>query len=235
MIQLHGQRFGKLVVVEEGPRGNGVSRQSRRWWCVCDCDHKRCLVAQSDLRVGKQVSCGCHRNQKARDKATHGMSGTEEYTTWILIKRRCYNPSDADYKDYGGRGIVVCDRWLHDFGAFYKDMGSRPSRNHSIDRRNTNGNYDPDNCRWATPTEQARNKRTSVRHSYNGQSLTIAEWSEVTGIPYSILRSRISNGWNPVVAITTPWVPSNYGRQTNRTTLSMPSRSDFPEPQLQLC
>lgn len=216
MIQLHGQRFGKLVIVEEGPRGNGTTRQARRWWCDCDCGHNYCLVAQSDLIAGKQVSCGCHKKQKSRERAIHGMALSPEYTAWCNMKTRCYNTTEEGYKDYGGRGIIVCEQWVNNFAQFYFDMGPRPGSTYSVDRIEVNGNYEPHNCRWATPAEQARNKRASVRYSYNGQSLTLAEWSEVMGMPYSILRSRVSNGWNPVVAITTPWVPSNFGRKTNR-------------------
>jgi hypothetical protein len=97
---------------------------------------------------------------------THGMHNTPEYRTWTGMKERCYNPSADSYKNYGGRGITVCDRWRDDFPAFYADMGPRPSENHSLDRRDTDGNYEPENCRWATRSEQQKNKRPMQRKTH---------------------------------------------------------------------
>lgn len=121
----------------------------------------------------------------------HGMKNTPEHNTWVRIRQRCNNPSNADYPSYGGRGIKVCERWDNSFKAFYEDMGDRPTK-HSINRIDNNGHYEPSNCEWATDKAQARNKRNSVYHTIDGVTKTFAEWCEMNSLRPTTVRSRMN-------------------------------------------
>lgn len=125
----------------------------------------------------------------------HGMHKSPEHRAWAKMKDRCCNPRSQTYARYGGRGIRVCRRWRSSFKNFFADMGPRPSPDHSIDRIDNDGNYCPENCRWATRNEQNSNKRTSVFLQHDGMRLTVAEWSKRLGIEYQTLRYRIASGW----------------------------------------
>lgn len=159
-LDLTGQRFGSLVAVS---RADDVldSRGVRKgyWNCVCDCGNTT-VVPASDLVRGHTKSCGHRRGE------FHGLSKTPMYFVWKTMKQRCYNPNDKKYKDYGARGISICDEWLQSFGAFH-DWAEQNGyqRGLSIDRINVDGNYEPSNCRWATDVEQANNKRPRSSHA----------------------------------------------------------------------
>lgn len=122
----------------------------------------------------------------------HRKTGTPEHLAWINIKRRCYNQKNASYPAYGGRGIVMCDRWKNDFLAFLDDMGSRPSDQHSIDRIDVNGNYEPGNCRWAVNSTQCNNKRNNVMLTHEGKTQTLSQWAKELGINVDTLWRRIN-------------------------------------------
>ena len=120
------------------------------------------------------------------------------------MNRRCGNPKDAAYRHYGGRGITVCDRWRDSFDAFIADMGKRPSRTHSIDRIDNDRGYSPENCRWATRAQQARNKRSSRYLTVGDRTMVAVDWSRETGLSISTITGRLKRGWSPERAISTP-------------------------------
>lgn len=183
-LQLKGQRFGRLIAIEIA----GKQRKMNTWRCICDCGNETITTA-TRLKSGKTRSCGCLAGER------HGMAGTRTYRIWGLMKDRCNNPKSRVYAWYGGRGIKVCDRWNDSFSAFFEDMGECPP-NLSIDRIDPNGHYEPNNCRWATDIEQARNTRTNRILTIDGQSKTVAEWSEITGISTSTIHRRLVLGWS---------------------------------------
>lgn len=199
-LDLKGQRFGKLVVVRESDSRNGRAY----WVCKCDCGNEK-TVATSKLRNGNTRSCRCLSRELAGDRVrTHGLSKTPEHDVWKGIRQRCNNPSDGKYRYYGGRGIKLCSRW-NDFRLFIEDMGRRPSADHQIDRINVDGHYEPSNCRWADRSTQANNKRNNYRITYNGQTMTLHEWANLTGIPAATIRARVDvYKWPVEKALTLP-------------------------------
>ena len=205
---LSGQRFGKLIAV----RDIGKNIRGRVWLCVCDCGQETKSVA-AYLKNGHKKSCGCLHAESAKiageKQRTHGHTTKErkphasEYNTWASMKARCTNQKTHSYKRYGGRGIKVCDRWL-DFSNFYADMGPKPSPKHSLERLDTNGNYEPENCVWADAFQQA-STRTNVRSiTAFGKTMTSAAWERETSVPSSVIRHRIDSGWDVHAALTTP-------------------------------
>lgn len=141
-------------------------------------------------------------------KTKHGESitgkKTAEYQTWERMKNRCHNANATHYPYYGGRGIVVCDRWRDDFSAFLADMGRRPSASHSIDRIDNDGPYSPENCRWATRSEQMRNNRNTRWVEFNGERRTVSEWSAITGLNETTIAARLDRGCTAEQALTNP-------------------------------
>jgi hypothetical protein len=192
-----GQKSGRLTVLA---RAGSDRHQNALIRCVCDCGKTSTLRA-SAFRTGKTQSCGCLRLERSiaatkKSNTRHGMKRTPEYRTWGHMRGRCLNPSDRDWPDYGGRGIVICERWLNSFEAFSQDMGLRPTPTHSIDRIDVNGNYEPGNCRWATPTQQSRNRRFGQLVTIGGSAKRVSEWAAETGIPASKIYRRLSDGWS---------------------------------------
>jgi len=195
-----GARFGRLIVTSRAANVDG----RHHWVCRCDCGAER-VVRGDCLGAHNTLSCGCLNSELTGKRAqelntAHGMSNSEEYAIWQGIHYRC----SSGHADYGGRGISVCDRWSA-FGAFYADMGPRPSPQHSVDRINVNGHYEPGNCRWATCDVQANNRRSTVVLSVCGTSLPMAEWARRLGIDRVLLWIRIFRlKWSVVEALATP-------------------------------
>jgi len=186
-----GKRYNRWTVLSRA--SNSPKSHASRLLCKCDCGTERILYWQN---LRKSKSCGCYRN--------HHRSRTPLHNIWIVMTDRCRNPNNKDFKYYGGRGISVCERW-HKFDNFLADMGCAPTPNHSIDRRDNNGNYDPANCQWSTDIEQANNTRRNHFIEFNGQRKTIAQWSRSIGIGKSLLWARIVKlNWPIEKAFKTP-------------------------------
>jgi hypothetical protein len=205
---LHIEKFGRLVTAGRLFRMGGVS------YVVCECSCGSAVVRRlSDLRKGHTKSCGCSiREFNRRSKRKHGgyvgNIESQEMSTWRSMIRRCYRKDNHNYHLYGGRGIKVCDEWMGDggFARFCQDMGPRPSRRHTLDRVDNDGDYCPENCRWATIKQQANNKRSNRFLVHEGKRLSVAEWSSIAGIKSSTLLERLRRGWSVQDAITRPLV-----------------------------
>lgn len=190
-IDLTNQRFGRLVAIRPlTPEDNHYKRGLRKWLCQCDCGNTT-FATTSDLRNGHSTSCGRYRYERASECLTrlkqenqnYGLTKTKAYRSWISMMSRCYNQKMIYYKHYGGRGIKVCQRW-HEYKHFLEDMG-QPANNMTLDRIDNNGDYTPDNCRWATRKEQGNNRRTNLYVSYQGQKLSAMQFSEKFNLKYS--------------------------------------------------
>lgn len=193
-IDLTNQQFGRLTVLHRHPEN--TNQGSARWICECGCENKTIvIVSAAHLRNGTIEGCGCVRRERViAAKTTHGLRHTPENSAWRGIKDRCYNPKHRHYADYGGRGITMCDEWKDDFEAFYRDMGPRPSPEHSIDRVENDKSYSKDNCRWATAEEQANNRRSNLVYELNGVFKTLPDWCSDLGLNYKQTYQRIYRG-----------------------------------------
>ena len=162
-----GQIFGKWTIVEETENRILPSKQKmRQFICICECNNQS-IVSLPNLQSGKSKSCGCLQKEIAKNLAIkkftkHNNYKNKLYQTWSDMKQRCLNKNNKHYKDYGGRGIKVCNRWLNSFENFLQDMGQKPN-GYSLDRINNNGNYEPSNCRWGTPIQQIHNRRITKK------------------------------------------------------------------------
>ena len=193
-----GKRFGKLLVVRFVPDDTKYSS----WECLCDCGKKKVILHQS-LRRGATVSCGCfHKERLGEANKTHGESGkssrTREYRIWANMMDRCHWGKTPSFAYYGARGIKVCDRW-HSYENFLADMGRSPEGT-SLDRKDNDGNYSPDNCRWATRRQQFLNTSRTIWVSHNGNRITAFELCEQLGISRKAMRSRAVRRGNDYVS-----------------------------------
>lgn len=198
-----GQRYGRLLVLS---LYDMVKNADTRWLCRCDCGNEH--VARSVcLQGGSSRSCGCLAKEVMKAvHTTHGETiggkDTREFRAWRAMRRRCYDTTRQNYAAYGGRGIKVCKRWLV-FENFLADMGRCPT-GLTLDRINTNGNYEPGNCRWADWTTQSRNKRTSVLIAWRGTTMNAVDWAIACGLERTKVANRLSRGWPVERALTTP-------------------------------
>lgn len=187
--ELDGMRFGRWVVQKLEDRVGYI----KTYRCLCDCGNTK-VVARAQLIGGHSKSCGCLRRDITIERSTtHGLSRSPEYRVYISMLNRCSNTKYDEYKHYGGRGIGVCEHWRK-FENFILDVGPRPSADYELDRVDNEKGYEPGNVRWATKTQNARNKRNTIFVEYQGVSVTLKEVSEKTGIPYSALFYRYQKG-----------------------------------------
>lgn len=193
LVDITGQRFGRLTVLGRAP---GLLKHHRSWECRCDCGQ---IITHrlNRLLTGHSKSCGCLKSAPNLANATHNMRNTAEYRAYRNMLSRCYYRNTREYARYGGRGIAVCDRWREGFENFFADMGLKPTDQHSLDRIDNDGNYEPSNCRWATRSEQCRNRRSNVIIEYAGRSRSIIEWSEETGLSWATIHKRLRRGISP--------------------------------------
>ncbi len=194
-INLTGRTLGRWTVL-------GLAEQKvygkPAWECLCSCGNTG-VIGGSVLRMGESRSCGCLSKEVSAENlravaTTHGMCGTPMYYRWLSIKLRCYHKTHYACPRYGGRGITMCERWKSSFTDFYADIGDPPSEAHSLDRIDNDGNYEPNNVRWATKQEQANSRSNNVRHTHNGETHTLAEWGRKLGIAPEAVARRIKNG-----------------------------------------
>lgn len=214
LVEMAGQKFNRMLVIERA----GTSKDRKALWkCRCDCGIEK-IVSGRDLRCGHVKSCGCFgielRNERIKNSRgkprlnhkghyTHEMSNESIYGVWRGIKSRCNNPNQSAYKNYGARGIKVCDKWLK-FENFYADMGSTYKKGLTIERVDNNDGYSPENCVWKPREEQNKNRRSNRIYTVNGITGNIAELSRVFHITYSTVYERLTLGTPPEIAFTAP-------------------------------
>ncbi len=186
-------KFGRLSVLSRAANDRFGRTQ---WHCRCECGTER-TVALFRMTSGHTKSCGCLRGEA---RATHRAKGTPTHNTWCAMKQRCNYQSSDEYVNYGGRGIRVCQRWSDSFDTFFADMGERPE-GMTIDRIDTNGNYEPSNCRWATIAEQNRNRRSTILVDRDGATMCIKDWCDELGLDVDCVYGRIRRGETPERAL----------------------------------
>lgn len=213
-IDLTGNKYNRLTVISFGER-----RGSKNYWnCICQCGVKK-LIESHALKSGHTQSCGCFAKENPNG-LKHGLSGHKIYFVWNSMRERCCNANNAAYSNYGGRGIVVCDRWL-DFELFKEDMLDSYQEGLTLERRDTNGNYEKCNCYWENRKRQARNKRNNRIVTFNGITASLAEVCERLNVDERLIRRRLRDGWGLDKAIKTPVM-------ANRINFSKRKKVDFP-------
>lgn len=215
---MQGKSFSRLTVLELAGRNK---HKNIIWRCLCSCGNET-YVTTADLRSGNTKSCGCLQKEKATRhllsiSATHGLSRdangkkTRLFRIWTGIKTRCFNDHDKAFKNYGGRGIKFCTEWLN-FEAFHNwATESGYSDTLSIERKDTNGNYEPDNCTWVNAKAQANNRRGNRLIAYKGETRTMAQWADRFGLSTATLFCRLKRGWSVEKALTDP-IGKNKGK-----------------------
>lgn len=203
---LLGQKIGRLTVVEySGKTKKGAST----WKCLCTCGNVKILKTEV-LNKGTSKSCGCLAIELLKIRSiTHGLKNSVEYSIWNSMKSRCLNKKHKNYKDYGERGITICDEWINSFETFYADMGNRPDNSYSLERVNNSLGYTKENCIWTTAKSQCRNRRSNHLVTHKDKTQTIQAWSEEMGIRHDTLLWRLKNGWNVEAALTRKMIYKN--------------------------
>lgn len=195
-LDIAGQRFGRLTTIARlgtDPASGGIL-----WRFRCDCGNETTSLAHAVVRGGKQ-SCGCLKRDRLQERnTTHGMSGTPEFHAWCAAIKRCEDPGDKRYHDYGGRGIAMDPAWRESFAQFFADMGNRPSPAHSLGREDNDGPYAAWNCRWETGIQQNANRRISRIFTMDGETMTLTRWAKRLGISLHRLRYQTEDKGRPL-------------------------------------
>lgn len=196
-LDITGMRFGSLTAIR---RYSQSKNKTWKWLCRCDCGEETVSFITT-LHASETACCkSCRSKIISKQRTKHGMTRTPTYLSWRSMIGRCDNSKNLDYYLYGGRGIKICERWKT-FENFLADMGERPPGT-SLDRENSNGDYEPENCRWSTPTEQANNRRNSALITFDGRIQTLSEWSKEVKIGRATLDQRLKRGWTVEKAFT---------------------------------
>lgn len=208
-IDISNQKFGRLTVIEKSQKICGKTA----WKCICDCGNIT-YVTTSNLTCNRIRSCGCIKQEiLMKRNITHNQRHTKLYEVWKSIKQRCYNPKHHAYKNWGGRGIKVCDEWKENFQAFYdwsysngyKEECQKSEKDKlTIDRINNDGDYCPSNCRWVNRTTQSRNKRVNKKIIYKNEEHCLVEWCEILNLYYQTINARLRRGWSIEKSFETP-------------------------------
>lgn len=193
-LDLTGQQYGRLTPLRLAPKRG----KHTRWVCQCDCGNET-VASTSDLRTGNTTSCGCYMRQRQREgQLTHGATGRSNprdpvYRVWTTMKERCSNPQNKNFARYGGRGIYVCERWRESYEAFRDDMGPRPA-GYSVERKDNDGPYSPENCIWASQKTQMMNRRVTILVEHDGETICASDYAKLMGISskrlYKVMSTR---------------------------------------------
>ena len=198
-LDLAGKRFGSLTAIKRETSQNGKTM----WFCACDCGNTMYVIT-SNLTSGRVKSCGCLKIKKLIERSTtHNQRHTKLYEVWKSIKQRCFNPNNSSFKNYGGRGISMCNIWRSDFASFFEwSMKNGYNIGLTIDRINNDGNYCPENCRWVDRHIQANNTRSNKFITINDKTDTLSNWVKFYNISYDIYYRRIKKGLSEQEALT---------------------------------
>lgn len=216
--RLEGQVFGNLTAISRvraAPRSERRSNRNAMWLVRCTCGQEL-TVRTDNLTLGRQKSCTIAGHYWSTVGATYlWKKYPSEYGTWQHLRARCFDEKDDKYRIYGARGITVCERWS-EFENFLADMGPKPTPRHTIERKDVNGNYEPDNCRWATRAEQARNLRRTVYVEHNGERRLLIDVADGLGLNRQMVYGRLKNGWSLEDALTIPVRPKKKNRRRRK-------------------
>lgn len=195
---LTGRTFNNLTILKFAEKGK---KGKYKWLCRCTCGNEKIILGAS-LKSGNTKSCGCLQKEKVRKRSTkHGLSETKEYSNWYSMINKCNNPTNNQYKDYGDIGIIVCERWLESFETFLEDVGKRPTDKHILDRIDKIGDFEPNNCKWATRKERANNRRYNKYITIGNERKSIIEWCEISKTKRSTITNRLIRNWSPEEAV----------------------------------
>ena len=208
---LSGGKYNRLLVV------GCVGKRKRRqllWLCHCDCGGDT-ITDSYKLKSGHTKSCGCYNKEKSAERGKiHGQCFSPTYNSWRAMKDRCLGSNHDSYKYYGGKGIIVCSRWLN-FVNFFDDMGERP-KGKTLERLDNNSNYSLENCVWANSKQQAYNKSNTIFLTFRDKTMTVANWAIKTGFAYETLRARLKRGWTTKMTLTLPLRSRPKSRQNEQ-------------------